>query len=286
MKKKSLMLTILLLLLLIPSVTQATSNEYRIKVGPSSRQIVIYSDQGFTIQDPVYGNDSFHDNQLTIDFVNSDTASLSASGINRMFDLKSGRIVNRSLVKYIEKSYRGDFQLVVNDGKLDLVNVIDLDEYLKGVIGGEIGSHSDLEVLKIQAIASRNFAIANRNKYISRGYNLDDSTNSQVYDGINKQNDNVIKAVESTRGEVLTYQGEIANTIFHATSGGQTENIEDVWGGNGSPYLVSIDDPYSLDTTHSTWEYRVYQQEMDRIFGSDVGNVNPPVLHERTSSNR
>lgn len=286
MKKNRLMLVLLMMILLFPRISHAVSNEFKIKVGPSSRRIELYAEQGFTIYDSVYGNEQINDSKLSIIYQDQETATLQASGISRSFSLSSGRISSPSFIKYIDKSYRGDFILIANNGQLDLINVIDLDEYLKGVIGGEIGSHSDLEVLKIQAIASRNFALANKNKFINRGYNLDDTTSSQVYDGINKENESVRAAVDSTRGEVLTYRGEIANTIFHATSGGRTENIEDVWGGNTVPYLISIDDPFSVDTTSSTWEYKVTQQEMNRIFGSDVGNVKSLILMERTSSNR
>lgn len=137
----------------------------------------------------------------------------------------------------------------------------------------------------MQAVISRSFAYANWNKFEKQGYNLDDTSASQAYAGMSVETKNTNLAVDETRGQVLYYGNEVANTIFHATSGGTTESIEDVWGGNGVPYLKSMADPHSVKTHNSQWKATYKKSELNRIF-SEVGDVRAIRVIDRSSSGR
>lgn len=181
--------------------------------------------------------------------------------------------------------YRGGVRFLLSGSSLKTINVVDVEDYLRGVIPKEIGTSTPIEALKTQAVISRSFAYANWNKFAKEGYNLDDTIASQAYGGMRVESKNTDRAVFETRGEVLYYKDSIANTIFHATSGGYTESIEAVWGGNAVPYLRSMADPYSVDTRNSTWEATFDLGDIARRF-SGIGT--PRALHilKRTPSGR
>lgn len=184
------------------------------------------------------------------------------------------------------KRYRGSFYFINSGNLLSVVNQLPVEEYLKGVLPKEIGTSTNREALKAQAVVSRSFAYANYNKFLKNGYNLDDTTSSQVYGGMDVESEATNQAVEATRGQVLYYGDSIANTIFHATSGGKTEAIEDVWGGNSIPYLKVQEDPYSVNTRNSTWEATISKSELNNKYSGKVGEVTGFKILERTSSNR
>ncbi|MCI5643629.1 MAG: SpoIID/LytB domain-containing protein [Peptoniphilus sp.] len=181
-------------------------------------------------------------------------------------------------VDKIKRNYRGAISFRVNNGKLDVVNNVNIDDYLRGVLPKEMSPEFPMESLKAQALCSRSFAINNFNKYIKKGYNLDDTTNSQVYYGKDVEEKSTDKAVESTLGEVIKYDGKIAETIFCASSGGYTVSSSEAWGGNFVPYLISKEDPYSV----YPWEYTIKDSDLKKLDLTDILGVNL----DSTSSNR
>lgn len=178
-------------------------------------------------------------------------------------------LVSSSLPIYVDKikrNYRGSISFRVNDGKLDIVNNVEIDDYLKGVLPKEMSPEFPMESLKAQALCSRSFAINNYNKFIKKGYNLDDTTRSQVYFGKDVEEKSTDTAVESTLGEVIKYDGKVAETIFCASSGGYTVSSAEAWGGNSIPYLISKEDPYS---THP-WQYTLKSGDLKKLNLTDV----------------
>ncbi len=139
------------------------------------------------------------------------------------------------------KRYRGE--LIVTDdklGKITVINLVDLESYLYGVIKGEMLITSPLEALKAQAVISRTFALTHKDQYLARrGYGLSCSTSSQVYQGMEGEDPRAIRAVDETRGEVLTYAGHLINCYYHSACGGWTISNKDAWGGKQLPYLKS-----------------------------------------------
>ncbi|MCL6561143.1 MAG: SpoIID/LytB domain-containing protein, partial [Firmicutes bacterium] len=151
------------------------------------------------------------------------------------------------------KRYRGNMEFVVEGGKLAAVNELNIEDYLKGVVPSEIPGHWPAEALKAQAVAARNFAM--KRVQTSRGgtYNLTNDQYSQVYGGYDAENPATNKAVDETRGMVMLSRGELVTAYFHSSSGGFTENCEDVWR-EQLPYIKTREDPFDKNDRHYDWQ--------------------------------
>ncbi len=148
--------------------------------------------------------------------------------------------------------YRGYFEVHgVPGGTLTLVNVLPLEDYLKSVVGSEMGE-APLEALKAQAIAARNTLLSTiKRHHYGDPFDICATDHCQVYLGIKAETPKTIKAVEETSGEILVYNGRICDTRFAKVCGGITESFENVWGGIPVDYLVSKRDykgePLTID---------------------------------------
>ena len=139
--------------------------------------------------------------------------------------------------------YRGRFELSVNsDGSLLLVNVLDLEDYVAGVVPYEIGAASPFEALRAQAVVARTTALSSLGRHEEHGYDLCATTHCQVYRGAGAElaQPAVREAVDSTAGEVLFYEGIAARGAnYHACCGGLTESAGDLWG-TDVPYMHTV----------------------------------------------
>ncbi len=171
--------------------------------------------------------------------------------------------------------YRGSLQALTGNAGLMPINIIDIEKYLYGVVGKEIGYSTESEALKAQAVASRSFALANRQSLAK--YDVKNTAGSQVYGGYSAEilagGANIVAAVNATAGEVLYYRNSSGGDLkllpgyFHANSGGHTENIENIWGGGGLPIkgVPSPHDAYAVAFSNSTgqsWAKDQYQWEV------------------------
>lgn len=139
-----------------------------------------------------------------------------------------------------DRWYRGAVLLLPQQGKLLAVNLVDLEAYLYGVIGAEMPSSWPQEALRAQAVAARSYALYQRER--ARGpYDVSNTTASQVYGGLAAENSSIHQAVDNTRNQILTYGGRVIEAVFHASSGGHTENVEDIWQ-RPVPYLRAVQD--------------------------------------------
>lgn len=132
------------------------------------------------------------------------------------------------------------------DGNILPINSVDVESYLKGVVGYEMSNSYPIEALKAQAVAARNYALANVGKYEKEGYDLSDGTSDQVYRGYNSAYGNVIRAVDETKGMVLVYNESLVSGFYSASNGGYVESSKNAWG-TDIPYLQVKAD--SFDTT-------------------------------------
>ena len=148
------------------------------------------------------------------------------------------------------KQYRGTLVVSVAKGKLQVVNSLGLEAYLKGVVPSEMPSAWPLEALKAQAVAARSYALANLAK--GRTYDLYSDVRSQVYRGIAAEAASTSAAIDATAGEVVLYDGKVATTYFFSTSGGRTASALEATG-RSIPYLVSVPDPYDDASPHHNW---------------------------------
>jgi len=141
-------------------------------------------------------------------------------------------------------AYRGSLRVLVNPrGALNVVNLVDLEEYLYGVVPAEMGPKrfDEIEALKAQAVAARTYAMAHRGQFEAEGYDLCATPKCQVYSGLPAEDPLSTAAVDGTRGLVLASGGKFADALFVSTCGGRTENVENVFGEQPVPYLVSVD---------------------------------------------
>jgi stage II sporulation protein D len=138
--------------------------------------------------------------------------------------------------------YRGALEVVPAGGRgLNVVNALGVDAYVKGVIPNESPPSWPMAELKAQAVASRSFALTAG--VGGDGFDLYADTRSQVYKGLESEYTTSDEAAEQTAGQVLMYEGKIAETLFSACSGGKTESMQNVFG-TAVPYLVGVPDPY------------------------------------------
>jgi len=185
--------------------------------------------------------------------------------------------------------YRGGVQFKrINGGALTVINVVNLEQYLYSVVGKEMSPSWNIEALKAQAVCARGFAISNRNKFSKYGFNLDNTTSSQVYQGISKETDSTRRAVDETSGMVLMYDGGIIQSIYCASMGGASANAENVWGGK-YPYLVSVTDPYEnpKEATRYSWSITLTADEIKDCLASskiDIGDITDVKIIEQDNA--
>lgn len=142
-------------------------------------------------------------------------------------------------VRFNDRPYRGRIEVFANTrGALTVVNVLGLEDYVKGVVPNELsaGGFPQLEAHKAQAIAARTYALRNRGQFSSQGYDLLPTTRSQVYRGLTSENALSSRAVDETRGLIATYDGEPINALYTSTCGGRTEDSENIFN-DAVPYL-------------------------------------------------
>jgi SpoIID/LytB domain protein len=148
------------------------------------------------------------------------------------------------------KPYRGSIQLQVVDGHLQVVNVLSLDNYVRGVVTGEMPKDWPPAALETQAVAARSYAIAT----LGGGKILYTDERSQVYGGIEGESPPGVQAVTQTKGQVLMYGDQVARTFFSSSSGGRTAAITDlVPGAQPVSYLVAKPDPYDTASPWHNW---------------------------------
>jgi stage II sporulation protein D len=173
-------------------------------------------------------------------------------------------------------AYRGSLKLVVTDqGRLNAVNLVDIEEYLYGVVPREMPPNWPEEALKAQAVVSRTFARYQMTANAAREFDISASTASQVYGGITAETERTRRAVDATRGRILTFNGRPALTYFHANSGGMTEDARNVWR-VAIPYLQSIPDDYSARAPGAAWtSFLSFDQIRDAMSrnGLTVGRI-------------
>lgn len=148
-------------------------------------------------------------------------------------------------VRVGDRSYRGEMLLRrAGNDRITLINVLDMERYLIGVVPFEIGSRPDaVEAVKAQAVAARTYAVGGMGSRNALGFDFYATVADQVYGGASGEDTLVTRAVMETRGEIITYQGEPIIAYYSSTCGGRTAAVEEVWPWrNGRPYLQSRSD--------------------------------------------
>ncbi len=148
------------------------------------------------------------------------------------------------------RPYRGGFQLTVGDGGLSLINEVGFDDYLASVVGAEMPAVWELEALKAQAVAARNYAL--RRLDAGAAYDICDNQNCQAYGGAGTEHDRTRLAVDATTGVVALYDGELIEALYSANAGDFTASAKSVWG-TEVPYLVEVPSPLDREALTVGW---------------------------------
>ncbi len=162
----------------------------------------------------------------------------------------------QSALPALRRKYPGSFTVKRLGGQSVIINRLDLETYLAGVLSKEMDSLWPSEALKAQAVLSRTFAVnkINENRHKSLPYDIENSIYHQVYGSAGCAR--IEEAVLATRGEVLSSGGDIGQVFFHASCGGRTATPEEVWGGKYD-LIKSVDDPYCEGTPYHSWIKRL-----------------------------
>ena len=143
--------------------------------------------------------------------------------------------------------YYGGFRFErINGGDMTVVNILDLEDYLKGVVPHEMSASWPLEALKAQAVTARSYTVTLGTKHSGTHFDICDNTHCQVYSGLTRAEASSDRAVEETTGQVVMYNNKVVSTYYYASNGGASEDVSVVWGSNQAsyPYLVGKEDPY------------------------------------------
>jgi stage II sporulation protein D len=160
-------------------------------------------------------------------------------------------------ISVCNKQYRGNLllqQSYVDYNSFDIINIICVEDYLKGVLPKEIYPNWGFEALKVQAIISRTYALNNCNKHVGQGFNICSSTHCQVYEGVSAEVEVCNKAILETERQVVTYKGLLAQTVFHSICGGHTEDPKHIWDWQKTPkYLRGVKCSYCSQAPYFHW---------------------------------
>ncbi len=163
------------------------------------------------------------------------------------------QVFGRSANAAVDGRYRGRLEVRASAlGGVSAINAIAIDDYVRGVVAGEMPASWPQEALRAQAVAARTYALATSKD--GDGFDQYSDTRSQVYNGISGETATTDEAVAATAGEIVAYDGKPIVTYYFSASGGRTENIENVFiGAAPAPYLVSVEDPYDEASPRHTW---------------------------------
>lgn len=183
--------------------------------------------------------------------------------------------------------YRGKFKIYLEDEKLNIVEYLDIERYLWGVLAPEMGPTWPYEALKAQAVAARTYALY----HLKRGihYDLTATMKHQVYTGFESLSPQIISAVNETAGEVLTYKGKLFPAYYHANSGGHTTNPTAVWNTEKIYPLHGIPDPYAKFSKHYSWVVFILSRDIVEFLnrnGQFVSKVKDFKIHSKDKTGR
>lgn len=190
-----------------------------------------------------------------------------------------------NLMTWDNTYYRGALRLTAKGNNFQIINVVDLESYLRGVVAAEMPGSWPLEALKAQAVAARTYVLYSMQP--TETYDICATTDCQKYSGIAKETPSSDQAVYATAGQVLTYGGAFAKTYFHSDSGGVLASPREVWS-SAVDYLPAHND-VEYDTPHRNWEKTLEPSAVENMlaaYGKNVGTPSAMRIISYTASGR
>ena len=171
--------------------------------------------------------------------------------------------------------YRGKIEILEDEGKIDVINTVELEDYLKGVVPREMNRLWPMEALKAQAIASRTYAVMEALRRKNKKYDLRADTYSQVYGGCSAERWRTDRAVNATRNKVLVYAGKVLPAYFHSCCGGHTEDAAVLWGSSYAP-LEGVRCPFCRWSPYYRWQVSMKGRDILKTLkqaGYDINRI-------------
>jgi len=191
---------------------------------------------------------------------------------------------------YINKRiFRGQID-IIRERNLTLlvINHVNIDDYVKGVLYHEISHKWPMEAIKAQAVASRTFALYKAKINASRDYDLTSDMYSQIYGGRTSEKYKTSKGVDATNAEVLTYKSKVFPAYFHATCAGHTEDVSVLWNENLAP-LKGVRCDFCRKSKHYNWKKRLSLKEIETTLrgkGYNIYNIENIIVVDKDKSGR
>jgi len=191
----------------------------------------------------------------------------SKSFVLRPYDQRNGTVIIEGDLKntnpyfrYSDREYRGEIIIVPYAGYFGIINKVELEYYLLGVVPREMEAKWPIEALKAQAVIARTEAVRRfkEGPHKKNGYHLCDTQHCQVYGGVGAEANSTTKSVFETEGEVLTYDNKLAYAFYHSNCGGFIQASSEVKGWGNVPYLCAHPDSDSKNEGLSPWEFNVW----------------------------
>ncbi len=248
----------------VPRVTVTAAHDFAIECLDGGEQAVYYSSKPVTVQNSGRSLRVLTQEGLPIQ-----------EGVSEVNILPRG---TGNKISYDNKPYRGIVQILPSGDNVRLINIVYVEDYLRGVVPPELGKRSDneIEAVKAQAVAARTYAMAHLQQYKGEPYDMKSSIYDQVYEGASVENRLVNKAIDATAGDVATFEDKLINAYYHSTCGGETDNISQVWDRPEIPYLKAVADSGACSwSKYFTWKEVFSEQQLrgriEQYMASDRG---------------
>lgn len=182
------------------------------------------------------------------------------------------------LIRVNGKRYRDAIVIRAQAGRLTVINEVNIEQYLRGILPREANPAWPAESLKAQAVVSRTYVLRNMRRHDGEGFDVCNTVHCQVYGGAECEDPRSDEAVADTAGRVLMYNGALAQTVFHASCGGHTEHPSVVWSGHADApsYLQGRKDKYCGDSPHHRWKSTIKESTIREALvkaGYDIGTI-------------
>ncbi len=179
------------------------------------------------------------------------------------------------------KPYRNFINIVSKNNRLVTTNIVNVEEYLYGVVPSEMPPSWSKEALKAQSVAARNYAYSNAGIHKNEGFDLCDTIHCQVYEGVNNEQQSTNQAIDETKGVLAYYNNQLINTVYSSSSGGYTDDAINVWNDN-IPYLKAVKDEFEEGAKQ--WTRTFTFDELSSV--ASVGTVNEVILENSSITGR
>lgn len=287
---------------LLIAPVQAAKGETAVRVGlaygtsaPAAPQLTSADGAGF-LAGEMDGTQFVSDARLTAETI---TVTPDGDGL-AVTDAASGQVLYQtradtlalsprgSLTQFDQNRYYGDFVFRRAGSRVEVINYVPLETYLKGVVPYEMSASWPIEALKAQAVCARSYAGGQKSKHAADGFDLCATTHCEVYRGTARATANSDLAVEQTEGQYLWYQDQKVVGYYFSSDGGATEDAANVWGGSYA-YLTGVPDPYEKTAqagANAVWTVTLTAEQIAdklRVAGRTIGTVASVQVTARTA---